>query len=193
MVPGGADDGSYDVVACLAAGSDSLRLAYPHPLAESVELGAITVAGRERNFLIPEISKPQRANFGQKIGFLGYDLSSAEIEPGGSLHLDLHWKCVQEMDVSYTVFIHLLDESKNIQGQRDSVPGGGALPTSGWAVGEVIADGHDLSLSPGAPPGRYTISIGLYRADTGERLPATSPEGAPLGDHLLLETPVTVK
>ncbi len=193
MVPGGADDGSYDVVARLAAGSDSLRLAYPHPLAESVELGTITVAGRERNFLIPEISKPQRANFGQKIGFLGYDLPSAEIESGGNLHLDLYWKCIEEMDVSYTVFIHLLDESRNIQGQRDSVPGGGTLPTSGWAVGEVIADGHDLSLSPGAPPGRYTISIGLYRADTGERLPATSPEGAPLGDHLLLETPVTVK
>ena len=152
-----------------------------------------TVAGRERNFTTPEISNPQQADFGQKIELLGYDLPSAEVEPGDNLHLDLHWRCLQEMDVSYTVFIHLLDASENIQGQGDSQPGGGALPTPGWAQGEIITDGHNLTLNPETPPGKYTLSLGLYRADTGERLPVTSPEGGAMRDHLILETPVTVK
>ena len=55
-------------------------------------------------------------------------------------------------------------------GQWDSVPSGGLLPTTNWLQGEVIADEYEVPIKAGAPPGEYTIEIGMYEASTGERL-----------------------
>ena len=90
------------------------------------------------------------------------------------------------METSYTVFIHLLDEGGNIRGQRDNVPGQGTLPTSGWAEGEVIADAYYIPTAPDAPPGPYTIAVGMYDAETGDRLRAFDTGGSALGDHISL-------
>ena len=90
------------------------------------------------------------------------------------------------MDTSYTVFVHLLDDEGNIQGQRDSVPGGGALPTTSWVEGEIIADGHEIAVATDASPGLYSIALGMYDASTGGRLAILDAEGQPVGDHLLV-------
>jgi hypothetical protein len=34
----------------------------------------------------------------------------------------------------------------------------------------VIADEYEVPIKAGAPPGEYTIEIGMYEASTGERL-----------------------
>ena len=46
----------------------------------------------------------------------------------------------------------------------------GFYPTGGWTAGEIVRDQYDLTISPEAPPGRYRIAVGMYRAETGERL-----------------------
>jgi len=84
------------------------------------------------------------------------------------------------MSASYTVFTHLLDETGQQRGQRDSIPCGGACPTTGWLVGEVVTDVYDIPVDPGAPPGDYTIAVGWYDASTGQRLPTDN------GDRVLL-------
>jgi hypothetical protein len=44
------------------------------------------------------------------------------------------------------------------------------VSTGGWAAGEIVRDQYDLSISPEAPSGSYRIEVGMYRAETGERL-----------------------
>jgi hypothetical protein len=91
------------------------------------------------------------------------------------------------MDTSYTVFVHVLDSENKVWGQRDSLPGGGTLPTTGWLPGEVIVDQYEVPVQPDAPPGKYVIEIGMYRAETGERLPIINQKGQAVDDRVVLE------
>jgi hypothetical protein len=93
--------------------------------------------------------------------------------------------------VSYTVFVHLTNKENRIWGQRDSVPGNGTLPTTGWVKAEVIADKYEFNIRPDAPPGEYFIEVGMYDAQTSYRLPVLgSPESE---DRILLNEAVVVK
>ena len=91
------------------------------------------------------------------------------------------------MEISYTGFVHLLDEEGDLRGQRDSVPGGGSLPTTGWMSGEVVTDRYDISIASDAPPGRYRLLVGMYEATSGKRLPVYDGAGNVVGDSLSLE------
>jgi 4-amino-4-deoxy-L-arabinose transferase-like glycosyltransferase len=157
-------------------------------LSESISLGQILVRDRQRQFVVPSIEYPQMAHFGEGVLLLGYDLVPDEIAPGEVLHLTLYWQAQQEMDVSYTVFVHLLDAQNRIWGQRDSVPDGGQYPTTGWLEGEVVVDEYEIPVDPAAPSGEYLIEVGLYdAAQPGyPRLPVLDEQGQVIGDRVLL-------
>jgi hypothetical protein len=92
------------------------------------------------------------------------------------------------------VFNHLIDDENRIWGQRDGIPGGGALPTSSWISGEYVADEYEITVHADTPPGEYLIETGMYDLTTMLRLPIVDSEGATLGDRILLEaTPVWVR
>ncbi len=157
-----------------------------------ISLGPLAIQGRPRRFEAPPIGQPLQARLGQVVEFLGYDLEAADLKPGGSLPLTLYWRALAEIETSYTVFVHLLDENDRIWGQRDSMPGGGDLPTTGWVEGEVIVDGYEVLVAPDAPVGVYRIEIGMYDATTGERLTVHDEGGAARGDRILLPA-VTIR
>jgi hypothetical protein len=186
-VPGNLKDGSYRLKMQVLAGDRALsRLYWFLPGATVLDLGQIEVRGRERSFTVPPMEHPLEIRLGDTVKLLGYDLEPTEARPGESLHLTLYWQGLGLMDTSYTVFLHLLDEGGKIRGQRDSVPGQGTLPTSGWAEGEVIVDAYEIAIAPDAPPGPYAIAVGMYDAETWDRLPAFDAGGTPLGDHISL-------
>ena len=151
-----------------------------------VVLDTIEVRGRARQFTIPQIQHPTEAKLGEAVQFLGYDLSSNEVAPGETLRLTLYWQALQEMEISYTVFTHLLDPGQRVWGQLDSIPGTGVMPTTSWLGGEVVTDRYEIVVNPEAPPGEYTVEIGMYDADTGQRLPVYGDDQALEGDRLLL-------
>jgi hypothetical protein len=91
------------------------------------------------------------------------------------------------MQVSYTVFTHLLDAKRQIWGQMDSIPLRGEAPTTGWIPGEIITDSYDLVMEPAAPPGSYTVEVGMYDATTGQRLPVLDASGQAKDDRILLQ------
>ena len=68
----------------------------------------------------------------------------------------------------------------------DGPPRAGDYPTSIWSPGEVIDDPHVIRLPAGLPPGTYHVLIGLYRLETGERLPVNG------SDQIKLET-ITIR
>jgi hypothetical protein len=115
-----------------------------------------------------------QADFGAKL--IGFD-APAQARPGDMVPLRLYWRATATLDQDYTVFVHLLDSSGRPVAQADSQPRGGAYPTSAWAAGDVIPDDHNLNLPAHLTPGDYTLSVGLYLAPNGPRLPLKSPAG----------------
>ena len=141
-----------------------------------LSLGEIEVQGRPRLFEAPQASHPLQANLGGDAELLGYDLSTGQEEA----RLTLYWRALTEMQNSYTVFVHLLDDEGRVQAQRDSIPGGGQFPTTGWMEGEIIVDEYVIP----APPGKYLIEVGMYQAESGKRLPVIGGEEE---DRIILE------
>lgn len=132
-----------------------------------------------------DIEHPLSANLGDQVRLLGYNLESG-FRPGDRIHLTLFWQALQAMDRGYTVFIHLVDEQGRFWGQKDNPPVDGFYPTTVWEVGEIVRDQYDLPISPDAPPGPYQIEVGMYLAETGERLPVLAEDGSGRGNRILL-------
>jgi hypothetical protein len=161
-VPDGAPDGVYDLYAGMYAlrGGGQLEL-----LGELVVIGSVGVKTSVRTEPGP-ISHPAGASFDGQIELLGYDAAPRD----GELVVTLHWRSSQLPDADYTVFVHLLDSDGQVVSQHDGPPQDGAYPTSTWDAGEVVMDVHTLSLPQDLPPGRYSLRVGLYLPDSGERL-----------------------
>ena len=195
---GDAPPGRYRLVAALV---DPARTAE----VDSTIVDYLKVQKRARRFTVPPLSHPLQVDLGSKVRLLGYDLARdqgrgvemgggpLEVEPGDSLELNLYWQSLAPMDISYTVFTHLLDGNDVIWGQHDSVPGWGSLPTTGWVVDQVIEDHYVIRVRPDAPAGDYAIEVGMYDAATGQRLAVLSAAGQVSGDRILLLVPVRVK
>jgi hypothetical protein len=94
------------------------------------------------------------------------------------------WRLAQPTDKSYTLFVHLLNAANELVAQGDTIPVAGLFPTDAWPLGVPVRDQIEVALPPGAPPGRYTISLGWYDWRTGERLSVIDPTGQPLVDHI---------
>ncbi len=175
--PADMPQGEYELFVLVLEGEE---------LVGQASLGQIKVRGRARQFTIPEIEHVMEARIGEAVLFLGYDLGRDEAKAGEALALTLYWQALQEMQVSYTVFTHLLDANERIWGQMDSIPGTGQAPTPSWIQGEVITDAYEILVDGEAPAGEYVIEIGMYDASTGERLPIYMDGQRLEGDRLLL-------
>ena len=71
---------------------------------------------------------------------------------------------------------------------HDAPPANGTRPTWSWAGDmQFIRDEHILSIPAETPTGIYMISIGMYDADTHERIQIRTPQGQLLGDEILLQ------
>ncbi len=161
---------------------------------QAVPLEGLTLQVQARSFDLPQPQVSLKASLGDQILLLGYDLGETQVAPGETLHLTLYWQAQAGMDVSYTVFTHLLDGDERIWGQVDSIPVQGTYPTSDWLPGEVVADEYTIPVSPDAPPGTYVIEVGMYDAVTGARLPVHDTAGRPVpGGRVLLDTTVEVR
>jgi 4-amino-4-deoxy-L-arabinose transferase-like glycosyltransferase len=178
--------GEYRIVVSLMETPDG------RPVGET-ELGTVRIEGRAHSFDIPPVPHPLFADFGGFIELVGYDLPTTIARPGATIPLTLTWRARVPTDVSYTVFVHLLDENEQVHGQQDSVPLRGAAPTTGWLPGEVLSDAYQLPVSPNAPPGLYAVEVGFYDAATNRRLPLLGADGKPMGDRLLLDTKVRIE
>jgi len=159
-----------------------------NPIGTSVSLASIQVGATTRVFTVPEVQYGSDANLGDVVTLIGADLDKETLEPGETLHLTLFWQARANMEVSYTVFTHVLDASNQIWAQQDSVPAEGERPTTGWVPQEVIQDDYDLVIKPDAPPGEYVLEVGMYDASQPgfPRLPVLNEAGEQVGDRILL-------
>ncbi len=112
------------------------------------------------------------ASFADAIQLLGVTLNGGQPATRHSpFAIVLFWQPLIPLNADYTVFLHLRNAAGQTVAQADSQPLAGAYPTSQWQPGETVIDPLALPLPPDLPPGQYRLITGLYRLDTGERLP----------------------
>ncbi len=129
-------------------------------------------------------SRPVEAQFGPAIKFLGFDLPAAEVTAGETLAVNLYWQALAPPGDRYRAFVHLTD-GQTLWAQQDDDPAC-RLPTTVWRAGQRGMGQFRLAVRPDTPPGRYPLVIGLYQADTLERLKITAGAGQPGDDFLWL-------
>jgi len=137
------------------------------------------------NGAIPQPEVALTAVFGDALKLRGYTITpfATGIHPGGTLPITLFWEPIRSLEgTDYVVFVHLTtpDDPKPLA-QFDGRPLEGGLPTGLWTTpGEPIHDERTMLLidedGAAVPPGRYVLRLGVYDAQTGERLPVSETQ-----------------
>ena len=147
-------------------------------------LGAFTLVQKSIGLGIVPDTLPNSVDvrFGEHIHLAGYALPRTTISAGESIALTLYWQADAPVSARYKVFTHIVGETFNadtgnfLWGQQDNEPGEGQAPTTRWLPGAIIADSYLIPIDAQAPPGAYTLEIGLYGLVDGVRLPAAALE-----------------
>jgi hypothetical protein len=106
----------------------------------------------------------------------GVQLVGAQVE---GQRVRLTWYTPQTPDADYAVFVHALRDGVRVA-QHDGDPAGSLYPTSQWRPGDIVIDEHILSGAWEAQ--RDQVVVGLYRRDTGQRLPVVDAADHIVGD-----------
>lgn len=135
----------------------------------------------------PLLKESTSVRFGSSIQLLGYAVSSTEVEAGESVSVTLYWQTDEVLEQNYTVFNQLLDPELNHKvGQLDGQPGCEGRPTKAWKPDTVVVDRYRIPIFDDASVGKYSLIVGIYDAESGERLQVTDQFGQIRGDSLAL-------
>lgn len=168
-VPNDIPAGEYRLLARFLDGADATL--------STADLGPLRVSVTERNFTVPDVERPYPAIFGNEIELLGYNLT--QLDETDQYQLDLIWQAQTEPSNNYTVFVHLLQADGSCNPclwQQDVMPQQNQYPTGRWLPDEVVTDSYQIILPPEIQSGSYPLEIGLYIAETGQRLQVVQPD-----------------
>jgi hypothetical protein len=111
----------------------------------------------------------------------------AAAQPGGLLEVHLTWRALGKIDAYYSVYVKILDSHGDAITGWDGQPRNGEAPTLLWVPGEVIHDVVTLAVPEDAPPGEYSLEVGMYRAQDLARCLTLDAKGMPV-DRVVLGT-----
>jgi uncharacterized membrane protein len=148
----------------------------------------------EREFAPPVPQNAMHVSLGGEVRLLGHDIApvTCEAVSGGDaggcwLELTFYWQAEQKMETDYTVFVHVIGPDGQILAQRDAPPDNGTYPTSRGAAGEVVADPARVPLPPNLSTDvPLEVVVGMYRPDTGQRLPVLDEQNQSVDDRVVL-------
>ena len=84
----------------------------------------------------------------------------------------LAWEALGPVEEDYSVFLHLYDAHGHRIAQGDSLMVDHALrPTSDWEPHIAKRALYHLEVPPATPAGQYTLELGVYQLESGDRLP----------------------
>ncbi len=136
-----------------------------------VRLFDVTVESRPVRRRLPSGLTPVEIDLGEEVGLRGYRVEG-EAHPGGRLHVTYAWYARVQPTSIYAVFNHLVAPDGALVAQADSWPQGGRMLSIQWQAGEYIEDAYTLEIPAQAPPGPYTLYVGIYDAANNVRQPA---------------------
>jgi len=144
---------------------------------DRVLLGYVAVPWAEE--ALPEWTVPVGATFGDQIKLKSVAIGG-DLMPGGGLMVTLYWEALRPPDADFVVFVHLIDEQDKALASHDGRPMEGRYTTLAWLPGQLVPDEHLIALPAELTAGPYRLRVGLYRSETGDRLPLTDSEGQEL-------------
>ena len=136
----------------------------------------------------PAAGGPERQvdyRLGQHIRLERIRLNADTLAPGDRLTVVLIWQSDGSIERNYKVFCHVLQDGELIT-QKDGVPLNGVRPTSSWRAGEAIEDSYEILLNGDLPYGEYELAVGMYDAETMDRLAVYSAGGERMPDDRIL-------
>ena len=151
----------------------------------------VTIEDRPVLRRLPARLAPIQADFGpngNEVGLRGYRVEGTP-RPGGQLHLTYAWYAKTRPTAIYAVFNHLVAADGTMVAQADGWPQEGRMLTTQWQAGEYIEDSYTLVIPSDAPPGPYTLYVGLYDAATSDRQPAFRDDQRLPGDRVPVPLP----
>ncbi|MFQ5814393.1 MAG: protein O-mannosyl-transferase family, partial [Anaerolineae bacterium] len=187
-IPFGTEPGEYP----LELGITSLSRGQDLPLSSGGTTIELTTVRVEAGEIQPpsDLIKKALANFDSKILLEKARTKPTVVRPGEALYVTLYWRALQPIDECYTIFVHVIDSSNRIWGQKDFTSLGGSYPTflwiPKWLEGQVIDDRYIVVLDPQTPPGEYWIEVGMYGIATTKRLPIFDQELNLTSDRVIL-------
>ncbi len=99
----------------------------------------------------------------------------AALSPGDALAVALKWEATRPTTTRVTIFLHGQAADGALIFGRDSEPDNGFSPVTDWKAGEPQAELRGAIIPLDTPPGRYSLSVGMYDTATGEVI-----EGSPV-------------
>lgn len=148
-----------------------------------VAVGTFAVQPRARSFDWPESPPlPLAVTIGDWAQLAGAGLPESPVAPGEVVPVTLYFAAEARASLDYTVFVHLVGPDGATWAQSDAPPEGGNAPTTSWVAGQRIVDRHAPTLPLDAPPGEYTVFVGLYAQESGGRVSLYAAPGARLTD-----------
>ena len=116
-------------------------------------------------------------SFAGLLSYLGHERLQQVVRAGGRVTLLTYW-CVEEPAAApLKAFVHLAGESDRPIAQYDGL----ASPPDGWHAGDLIVQKHTIDLPADLNPGQYSLLVGVYYAETNDRLDAPAADSLVLG------------
>ncbi len=131
---------------------------------------------------------------GHVVAFVGYQLGTASVAPGGTVELLTFWRVLDvasiDKEQELVFFTHVLDGNQQVVGQQDRLD----VPAWNWSPGDGLVQLHRFALQSDLPDGLYPLEIGVYtRAPDYPRLPVYTPGKASGTSDRILLPPLEVR
>jgi len=119
-----------------------------------------------------------------------FALRAASVEPTAPDVLDVALQWLPDAEFTPAgpppnLFIHVVGP-EGMLGQYDGPLARGLWPTGSWRPGIALGERHTLRLNRPYDPATDSVRIGLYWAETGERLPVLDAGGLPIDDQVIV-------
>lgn len=115
------------------------------------------------------IAHLQSVDFGDTLQLIGWNANPETVKPR-IVNLELVWQANRVIPRRYTTFVHGVNALGEKVTQDDKEPRGGAYPTTRWGAGETVRERYSLRVPENLPSGKYSVRVGWYDSETGERL-----------------------
>ena len=135
---------------------------------------------------VPNAQVQRFTRFDDGMAVVAYDLPELSARPGGQVPLRVYFEAVHLMAEPASVFVHLYGANGQLWGQGDQPDPSLFNPTTRWPLGVPIADDAIATLKSDAPPGRYTLAVGLWNRATGARSHPLDATGHPTDQDKLI-------
>ncbi|MCJ7738353.1 MAG: glycosyltransferase family 39 protein [Anaerolineae bacterium] len=152
----------------------------------TLRLFNVRIDGRPVSRRMPSNLTHLSVTFDDGIELRGYRIDGVAL-PGEELRISYAWYAEKKPQAIYAVFNHLVGAGGQVVTQVDGWPQEGRMLTTQWETGEYVEDHHTLEIPSDAPPGPYSLYVGLYNAATADRLPAYQDGKRLAGDHVTIE------